>query len=226
MKVSWIRVERGKTKDMLFLPGWATDRRLFIPLELEYNYIFPAEGFLIFSGSKEILRAFRENASRKVSLLGFSLGGFLALDFVVNYPELVDEIFLVGIRKKYTPREISELRRNLSRNKKACLYSFYNMCFHQKEEWDWFRNELYPDYVQKFSLDILLAGLDYLEGVEISSQSLQDIQNLNFIHAEYDRIAPLQEVLLLKEKLPQAEFWLIKDSGHIPFLNPQFKALL
>ncbi|HID43671.1 MAG TPA: alpha/beta hydrolase [Archaeoglobaceae archaeon] len=225
MEVNWIRVERGKTKNMLFLPGWATDRRIFVPLELEYNYIFPAQGFLL-SGNEEIISVLRENGLRKISLLGFSLGGFLALDFVLNYPELVDKIFLVGIRKKYTQREISELRRNLNRNKKSCLYSFYNMCFHQKEEWDWFRKELYPNYVQKFSLDILLQGLDYLEGVEISSQGLENIQNLNFIHGEYDRIALLQEVLLIKEELPQAEFWLIEDSGHIPFLNPQFKALL
>jgi len=43
--------------------------------------------------------------------------------------------------------------------------------------------------------------------------------DVKFIHGKEDKIVPIGELIKIKSNLPEAEYILIDNAGHIPFLN-------
>lgn len=214
-------IDRGRKLTLVLVPGWATDYRIFDKLNLNFNYLLPA--YLSVSDFGDSLRiVLKKYSIRRISLLGWSLGGFLAADFCQNNYSLVDKLFLVGIRKKYNFQEIDKIKEVLPGKRKGYLYKFYSDCFYKKENYDYFRKNLIKDYLNQMSLDYLVEGLNYLRKAEIKSFMLEKIKRIKIIHGEFDRIAPFRQAKEIKDKLPRADFILIKNSGHIPFFGCDF----
>lgn len=211
-------LDRGQQKTILLIPGWATDYRIFNSLNLEFNYLLPLD-FSPFTFESSILNALGEQGLEKISLLGWSLGGFLAAELSAKYPNLVEELILVSIRKKYKEAEIARIKELLKKSKKGYLYKFYGQCFSKKISLSWFKKNLLKTYCQQFELEYLLKTLDYLEKSQIDTQALSRIKRVKLIHGESDRIAPIDEAREVQEAIAGAELITIKDSGHIPFLE-------
>lgn len=215
-------LDRGFGKAMALLPGWATDHRIFSRLELDYNYLVmqnPGVSFFV----QDLNNALRENRIEKISLFGYSMGGFLALDFAEKYPGKIEELNLVGIRKKYREDELDGVRRNLEKNKRAFLTGFYRDCFSDLDEGRlWFKNGLLRSYIEEMPLDELLDGLDYLQGASIRPEAINTLGNVRIFHGEEDRIAPFEEARALALLAPRARFIPLPKMGHIPFLNSGF----
>ena len=209
-------LDRGQQKTIVLIPGWATDYRIFDSLNLKFNYLLPLD-FSPPTFENNILNALREQGIGKVSLLGWSLGGFLAAEFATKYPDLVEELILVSIRKKYKQEEIAGIGELLKKSKKGYLYKFYGQCFFKQENLNWFKKNLFKAYCQRFDLDYLLKTLDYLEKAKINTQGLSGIERIKIIHGERDRIAPIDEAREVQENIAGSQFLTIKDSGHIPF---------
>jgi len=218
-------VDRGYRHSIVLIPGWASDYRIFSTLDLRFNYLIPLH-FSPFTFTKDILVALKKNNIAKISLFGWSLGAFVAKEFALGYTNLVDEVILIGIRKRYKTENLKDIREHLRKSKRGYLYKFYTQCFSRKEEMGWFRENLLKVYCEKLSLDDLLKGLDYLENTEMKPELLNGIEKVTIIHGKDDRIAPIQEAIDIKEKLPRARFVCIKNAGHIPFLKKDFNKIL
>ena len=214
-------IERGKEHTAVLIPGWATDYRIFDSLDIKFNYLLPIE-FLPFTFEKILLRALREYRIAKISLFGWSLGGFWAAEFASKYSYLIDELILVSIRKKYRAQELARIKSYLTKNKEGYLYKFYTQCFYREDRLYWFRENLFENYCRKFDLDYLFTGLDCLKAQEISPEVLKGIRKIKIIHGEFDRIAPMKEALDIKNSLTQAKFIRLRRTGHIPFLETDF----
>jgi pimeloyl-ACP methyl ester carboxylesterase len=210
----------GFTETLLLVPGWATDHRIFRPLELEFNYLAPVS-FSPRDFQEGLLSALRRHRLDRVAVLGWSLGGFLALEFARAHPERVIEgaLFAVGMRERYDAEAIEGMKGRLARNKAATLRRFYEACFSagEREARDGFERELLESYLDQMELEPLLAGLDYL-----ASASPADAK-ARFIHGREDRIAPIAEMLAMKERRPGLRLVCMERAGHAAFLNPQFK---
>lgn len=217
-------LKRRSKETLVLIPGWAFDYRIFSTLDLSYNYLLPTK-FYPFSFAEDLLAILNKESIEKISLLGWSLGGFLAGDFARKNPERVDELILLSIRKNYEPRALKEIETKLKKNKPAFLYKFYQECFslQDKESFVWFRKNLLKDYIREMNLKDLISGLDYLSGASLQMESLNRLKRIRIFQGKEDRIAPLPEALKLKVNLPQVEFVCIPQAGHLPFLNPQFK---
>jgi malonyl-CoA O-methyltransferase len=157
--------------------------------------------------------------------LGFSLGGFLAAEFAGRFPERVDELILVGIRKNYESGSLAEIKAQLCKNKRSWLYKFYVSCFSRQdpEGLSWFRKNLLKDYTDNFNLQELLWGLDYLETHKLQPEKLATINKVRIFHGSHDSVAPVEEAQAVKATLPNAKFIYLNGLGHIAFLNPAFK---
>ncbi len=214
-------VERGKKDTAVLIPGWATDYRIFDSLDIEFNYLLPLE-FSPFGFEKSLLSALKEYKICKISLWGWSLGGFWAAKFAAKYASLLDELILVSIRKKYKAQEIAGMELRLKKNREECLYQFYRRCFYGENGWQRFRDNLLESYLQELNLDYLFTTLGYLKAQELNPQALKEIRKIKIIHGEFDRIAPSEEARDIKRNLPQAKFISIRDAGHIPFLETDF----
>lgn len=218
-------LNRGKKTTLVLIPGWAADYRVFDKLDLDFNYLLPLH-LSIANFEGDLIKTLKECFLEKISLFGWSLGGFLAANFCKENSFLVDQLFLVGIRKKYDSQEIEKIKKILADRKKGYLYKFYADCFYKKENFGYLKKNLIKDYLNQMKLDYLITGLNYLKKAEISPAILEGVKKIKIIHGEFDEIAPLQQAKELEANLPQAEFVLVKKSGHIPFLKNNFNQYL
>ncbi|MFA4842401.1 MAG: alpha/beta hydrolase [Candidatus Omnitrophota bacterium] len=217
-------INRSFNKTLFFLPGWATDYRIFAPLDLDYNYIFPFE-FSPFTISQDIPGILESLRIKKVCLFGWSMGAFLAADYAIKNPALVEELIMVSIRKRFPLQALSEIAEKIKFNKRAYLHKFYSEVFspYDTQGLNWFKQALEKYYIDKFNKEELLAGLDYLKGARISARQLSALENIKVLQGGLDTICPLNEAAEVISQIPQAEFICLKNCGHIPFLNPEFK---
>lgn len=218
-------LHRGHKDTLMLLPGWATDYRIFTLLDLEYNYLLPYR-YSPFSLENELPAVLDKYHLKKISVLGWSLGGFVAGVLGHKYRDRINEITLVGIRKRYEKELLAKTKTLLLENKKAVLYQFYRDCFssNEQEAFLWFKNNLFSNYLAELDLSCLEEGLDYLSTAEIDPLALNKLP-INIIHGEKDKVAPIQETLALKNDLAQVNYFCIKGAGHAVFFNPMFKSI-
>ena len=209
-------IDRGRKETMALIPGWATDYRILDFLDIKSNYLMPIE-FSPFNFENDFIKKLEKEKITKISLYGYSLGGFLASQFASKYPDLIDRIILVSIRKKYKIEEIQGVRTNLNKNKKAYLYKFYRQCVYKKDRMKHFKENLLRHYIKGFDLDYLLNTLDYLGNAELKWDNLKGIRMIDVMHGEHDRIAPINEAMAIADMLPQATFTSVPGSSHLPF---------
>lgn len=217
-------LNRGFKKNLVLIPGWAFDYRIFSSLDLNYNYLIPAKISLP-NFAKDLSERLDKLSFEKISLFGWSLGGFLAQDFALKYPDRTEELFLLSIRRSFPQGIVEEIKTKLKKDKRAYLYKFYLECFSvfDKESLGWFKKNLLKDYLDKMQIRNLLAGLNYLSSAKAEPLSLGKIKRIRIFHGRHDAIAPFLEAKQIKSKIPQAEFIYFKNLGHILFLNPKFK---
>lgn len=211
-------IDRGKQNSIVLIPGWATDYRIFDSLELPFNYLMPVS-LSPNTFEKALVATLEDNNLHKISLFGWSMGGFLAYEFAIRHVDFVDELFLVSIRKRYQQENIREIEESLKTRKKGFLHWFFDECFCNKEQKPGSKKDLFRIYCREMELDYLLQTLDYLAKVELEPELLQRIQKVTIIHGENDRIAPMKEVIEIKNSVANARFILVKEAGHIPFLE-------
>jgi pimeloyl-ACP methyl ester carboxylesterase len=216
--------DRGFKQTLVLVPGWATDYRIFDELKLDYNYLlttrlYPFDFNQALSGQLDGLKL------GEVSLFGFSLGGFLAAEFAASFPDKISELILLGVRKGYAPKNLEEIKCAIQKNRRAWLYKFYLNCFSGADTQGlaWFKQNLLKEYTRNLSLNELIWGLDYLAGHTLKPESLRKIEKIRIFQGSQDKIAPLEEALQIKSSLPQAEFILLANLGHLSFLNPSFR---
>jgi len=217
-------IDRGKKDILAFIPGWALDYRIFSNLNLNFNYIFPKK-LHFFNFKKELFNFLEYKKIKKVSLFGYSLGGFLAVDFALSYKEKLEKLILVSIRKKYKKEELEEIEVLLKKNKKAFLYKFYRNLFYSNLNFLRYK-ELFKYYIDNLGLEYLIDGLSYLKVAELFIEPLRKLNNIKFIHGKNDKIAPILEVINIKKNLKNAELIIYKNTGHLVFLEKNIDNIL
>lgn len=221
MKIKFI--DRGFEENIVLIPGWATDWRIFATLNLSYNYLLPIE-IDAFNFEKEFIEQLDKLSLDEISLFGWSMGGFLAAGFAVNNPQRVGELILLSIRQKHDPLLLKDIESKLIAGKNAYLYKFYLGCFseYDREGLIWFKKNVFKSYIAEMELDSLIAGLQYLSDAKINLEPLAALKKVRIIHGGQDKIAPLNEAMEFKSKFPWAEFVCMQKAGHIPFLSHNF----
>lgn len=218
-------LDRGFKDAIVLIPGWATDYRIFTGLELNYNYILPLK-LNPFDFNIKLSGFLKKESINKVSLFGWSLGGFLALEFALKNDEKIEGIVLIGVRKEYNRAALEEIKEKITKNRKGYLIKFYHECFsaNDKHASNWFKKNLLKDYLETIKTEDLISGLNYLSSAYISLKALASIKKIRVFHGFEDKIAPFKEAQEFKDYLPESGFIGIL-SGHALFLNKDFKKI-
>ena len=220
-------VVRGEgAPEVVLLPGWATDGRVFSGLYARSATV--TTGPLRPDGFPRRLAAFldRAGANGPVTLVGWSLGGFLAAEFAREFPERVGRAVLVGVRRAYPADTLAAVRERLLRDRTACLSGFYAQCFlpTQTVSFRRFRAELQPDYLRRMDEETLLAGLSYFAGARLSGDLLPRCPVV-LVHGEQDAVAPAAEAEGVARESGRAAFHRIPGAAHAAFLADGFRAV-
>lgn len=227
--MSWhefIFEDQGHDRTVVFLSGWATDWRIFGSINLNCNRIMPKRVSALHLVD-ELALYLKQLDVGPVTLLGWSMGGFAAADFASAYPDLVDILVLVSVRRRYPEHEIRERRESLEEDRKSCLTKFYRQCFlpSQKAAFRCFRSELMNDYLKEMDSKFLLEGLDYLLTARIIPEKLSSGRTI-IVHGARDVIAPEGEARLLAEGADGAEFKSIPHGAHAVYLEKDFESII
>ena len=166
------------------------------------------------------LAAFLERAARgAVTVVGWSLGGFLAAEFAREYPDRVRRVVLVGIRREYPEGDVEAVRRSLSADPGGCLSGFYAQCFYPSQipAYRRFRGGLQAAYLREMDGGALREGLSYLARARLSGETLPACP-VAIVHGEKDVVAPFAEAERLAREGGNATFHPLPGAAHAAFL--------
>jgi pimeloyl-ACP methyl ester carboxylesterase len=226
-KTTFEYVDKEAGKLAVLIPGWATDRHIFDRLDMAYDLLFPVE--IDIDDFIEKLAGELERKSRKAVLIGWSLGGLLAAHFTAKHPGLVERTVLVSVRSSYTEDEIGRMEEFIRRNRKGYLKMFYRKCLsgHCAEDKEWFDVSLRDGYLKTMEEGPLRAHLRFFAGNGLPFKALKKCgSKLVFVHGADDVIASMDDMYLIKKRLPGAHFVVMERTGHLPFLHGDFKNIV
>jgi pimeloyl-ACP methyl ester carboxylesterase len=205
----------------VLLPGWATDGRMV-------GGLFPGASVVLSGplrpdGFPDRLAAFLDQAaSDRVTVVGWSLGGFLAAEFARRHPGKVRALLLIGVRRGYAEADIETVRASLARDRRSCLAGFYAQCFFPSEmaAYRRFRAGLQDAYLDGMDDESLGSGLSYLAAATLSAASFPRCP-VAIVHGEKDVVAPPAEAQDLARECG-ASFRLLRGAPHAAFLSDGF----
>jgi pimeloyl-ACP methyl ester carboxylesterase len=215
----------GGDPSVVLLPGWATDRRIFEGVLPGVTAV--TTGPLRPEGFAARLAAFLDRAAPgPVTVVGWSLGGFLAAGFAREYPERVRRLVLVGIRRAYPEGEVAAILRSLSTVPGGCLSGFYARCFYPSQipAYRRFRGRLQEAYLREMDVGALREGLAYLAGARLSGGTLPPCP-VAIVHGVDDVIAPIAEAEGVARECGNATFHPLPEAAHAAFLAEGFRGV-
>ncbi len=203
------------TPPVVFLPGWGFDGRITELLDRQaLSWIYPATMLDPTSLTNDLFAFLNEKAIDRVELKGWSMGGYLALDFARTYPDRVATLDLIGTRSQWPDAEINAIIDELQADPAAFLHTFFRKCFlGRKSVYRNFTKNLQNDYLRHPDLELLLKGLAYLRTAQVNPAPGVTTR---IVHGRNDIIAPLAQ----RADIPEAEVVIVEQGGHLPLLSP------
>ncbi len=185
------------SKHGILVPGWATDGQIFDWMTLAFSTteVVPYSGDFTVDRIVEAVRVAADRLGGPVSVLGFSMGGFLVVESLPRIREWVSEVILVGVRCGYSKTEISQVSENLEAGMTGFLRAFYSAGF-PDEVWKSF----WPAYSEKWTLAEMQAWLAHLGRLSIAPEDLVLPDRTVLVHGAEDVIASLAEAQFLAEQ--------------------------
>jgi len=175
----------------------------------------------------EVVRALLDHLGvEKVSIMGTSYGGEVALQFAVKYLDRVEKLVLANTvaRTNAWLREIGEAW-NLAVGDPVAYYSttipvIYSPHFYDRRaEWMQARKELLTRtaFASKPFLDSMIRLTNSANSHDVTAH-LADISVPALIIAcEMDHITPIEEQRALARTMPNAQLVILPDTGHAAF---------
>jgi pimeloyl-[acyl-carrier protein] methyl ester esterase len=211
---------------MLFLNGWAADERVWQELnELPSVHMY----HFLMEDSLSDVHAYLDwlcQQEGKVDLVGWSMGGMLALELAAKYPEKISRLMIISSTAKFVQDKeyvhgvplgnLQWLRRSVRKNSIQAQEDFYQQMFADGELIDLSKFE--PEAMVE-SKEALLSGLNYLEKTDLRN-ILRDIKvPVHILHGEKDAICPVEAAVYMKEYLLDCKLTVFEGCGHIPFFT-------
>ena len=229
---------------LLFIHGWGVDKRVW---RQQIKYLsgsfrvmtvdLPGHGKTSWQkvslshmahGIKNILA--KENI-KKVSVIGSSVGGMLALKLYEAHPALIKRLVFVGSMPKFARTQeypygldvlaMRKLGIQLETNYPSTVNVFFRSLFTKEE-----RESRRFKWLQKFRQtdevplrEALISYLDILEVEDLRETLKRANIPIQFINGTGDTICNRQTVSFLRRLLPRARFDDFEQCGHFPFLS-------
>ena len=190
----------------LFIHGWAFSSKIFENFR-GVKYDLPGHGRnkKIFKSFDEILSELAEKTYKHHDVIGWSLGGSVALLFTLRFPQKVNRLFLIGTTPHFAGAwEEKNIKAMKLLIKKKGIRVFRELAFGEFE--DFFDEEsgfkLLDAYI-KLNLFPHLPKID---------------KEIYIIHGSEDKIVPLSEAYKLHRILKRSKL-IILGGGHFPVRN-------
>lgn len=217
----WLIIKRGAAQQvpLVLIPGWG-----FTGAVLKDHAAFRAEALLVPLGftSEDMLaglfKFLEEEEIDQVRILGWSMGGNLAVDFARRYPHHVVSLTLVAVRQHWCAEDIAFTRQGLHEGTGLGMEKFYRKCFlGSKSDYRQFASNLLMSYAEERDVCFLDKGLNYL-GAHHMPESLA--MPVHIVQGTKDVVCPVTEMVQFASN---TQTTMLDGVGHFPFSHTDFR---
>ena len=171
----------------------------------------------------------------KVTIIGWSLGGQIAMKYYLKYPKAVNYLVLIsttpcfirkpgwkfGVSKEF----FSKFKKNLLNNWQKTLKSFFLLQIKEDKESKNILKKLENNFMgqQPPTKEGLEKSLEILEEIDMKN----DVKNINIptliISGKQDIISNYRASVWMQSQIKESKIFIFDLAGHIPFVNHQRK---
>lgn len=233
---------RGEGPDLVLLHGWALHGGMWGPwlddlvLHLRLHLVdLPGHGYSPWSdelkGLPDLARVVRRHVPQGASLLGWSLGGMIALELARQDPGLAGALVLVATTPKFLAAGdwehgmqgavLQEFARGLASDHLGTVRNFLALQTRGDERSTETLRLLRRSLESHGPPDprALVAGLEILRTADLRDALPGISLPALVIAGDHDRLTPAGAGRWMAAALPQARYQEIPRSGHAPFLS-------
>lgn len=222
---------------LVFLHGWGQSERIWF----RQRHDFPDATFINLPGHGGVADAAPEQWSQIVAeqlpdepavLVGWSLGGMLAMEVACRWPERCAAIALISSTPSFRQRDgwehgcdqqvFSDFEQAVASQSPKTMSRFFALMMHGDNLSRSAYNTLAREAVNKQSPTTaagIKAGLELLSTIDLRAQLDALSMPTLIIHGKQDAIVPFAASCALADTLPNARLQTFEDCGHAPFLT-------
>jgi len=224
-------------KPLVFLHGWAQSRQVWF----QQRDAFPDAVFLNLSGhggaddaaTGDWLEALAQQLpDERCILVGWSLGGMLALELARYVPERIDALVLVSTTPCFRRKEdwqagceeqfFTEFESAVVRGESRLFNRFFALMLHgdglKRSDYHALAKQA-VDRKRPASAAGLRCGLELLRSLD-SRQAITELTMPTLVlHGEQDAVVSVESGRWLAESIQNSQLHLFQNCGHVPFLT-------
>lgn len=233
--------KQGQGPDLVFLHGWGMNAAIWQPLvehlKDEFHIIcvdLPGHGASSYESSwqlDELIAALDKRLPEQFCLVGWSLGGMIALEFSVLFPQRVNKLIMLAASAKFTQANDWEFaqavdvliafKEAVSKSPKAALRRFLLLQTQGMEETKVIDKQmkLFINSNPLPKAESLKCGLEMLATLDLRVQMQQVKVPVLMLLGELDQLVPVEAVLDSKKLNQQLNVSVINEAAHLPFVS-------
>ena len=213
---------------LVLIPGYMCNNQMWqnqlTHLKKKYKVIIPElkKGKTINEFSKYTLRSLPDI----FSIIGFSMGGFIALDLAINYPKRIDNLILVGTNARSVSKERRILLKKslLELNNKNYIERFSTSSF---QSYFAKRNQNKKNYLKLIKTMVKDCGIKCLtrqtNAILHRPKIIEKLAKIQsrclIISGSQDRLSTKEMNMELHNKIKNSEIYFVTKSGHFVMLE-------
>ncbi len=211
---------------LVFLPGTLCDEQLW-----KYQTaVFPNHRVVSLrhqSSIPEMIDSVSAVEARSFVLIGFSMGGHIAQEFAIRFPERVEKLVIIAASSEgYPPEEKRKVSASLELIRRGTFTGISDRRL---------RDFLHPKAYANEEVRRTIHGMSgndakevYLRQLEATLDrphllaSMKDLKmDVTFIAGREDQIVPLPSITRSQQNVPNAKIFVIEECGHfVPLEHP------
>lgn len=231
---------RGRGTPLALLHGWGLHGAIWqtVAPHLEsqfelFNIDLPGHGYSAEAPVRFTLEtvadAIVEQLPARAILLGWSLGGLIALDIARRYPDRLSRLVLVAATPRFArgadwphgiaPTLLAQFAAGLTQDYRATLQRFLSLQIdaHERETLRALRAQLFAR--GEPAPAALAGGLEILRDADLRANLAAVHVPTLIVHGTRDRLVPFAAGEYLARHLMQAQWLPLANAGHAPFLS-------
>lgn len=231
----------GHGRPLVMIHGWAMHSgvwRSFVQQLAQYRQVvcldLPGHGRsghitnYTLAGIADVL--FKAIQLEKFSLLGWSLGGLVAIEMANRYPQQVASLSILASNPKFTnsadwagvkPEVLDGFAAQLSLDPRQTLLRFLALQVNALPDGKQLLQSLKQAVMECESPTVLVLqeALTILKHSDLRAKLLQYKGPVTLIQGDKDPLAPLAGALALQQMQPEIALHVLERAGHVPFLS-------